>query len=60
MVTIVIGHVTGVYLITVIGNLVFIQTQLDVNLEGYLEGRLDVSSVIKVYQRYVLFFLFSN
>jgi hypothetical protein len=45
MVTIVINHVTGVYLIPVKKNLVSVQTHLDVNLDGNMDSR----SVIKVY-----------
>ena len=49
MVSIVINHVMGAYPILVIGNLVFAQIHLDVNLEGCLMGRMNVWSVIQVY-----------
>ena len=42
LVSIAINHVTGVYQNPVIGNLVFVQIRLDVNLEGCLESRMDV------------------
>jgi len=45
MVTIVINHVTGVYLIPVIKNRVSVQIQLDVNLDGSMYS-LDCRSVI--------------
>jgi hypothetical protein len=45
MVTIVINHVTGVYLITVIRKMVSVQIQLDVSLEDSIDSR---GSVIKV------------
>ena len=45
MVTIVINHVMGVYLIPVIKNMVSVQIQLDVKLEDSMDSR---GSVIKV------------
>ena len=48
MVSIVINHVMGAYPILVIGNLVFAQIHLDVNLEGCLMGRMNAWSVIQI------------
>ena len=45
MATIVINHVTDVYLIPVITNMVSVQIQLDVNLDGSMYS-LDSRSVI--------------
>jgi hypothetical protein len=58
MVSIVINHVMGAYPIIVIGNLVFAQIHLDVNLEGCLMGRMHVWSVIQVYARDMVPFFF--
>jgi hypothetical protein len=45
MISIVINHVMGVYLMTVIRNMVFAQIHLDVSLDG----SMDIRNVIKVY-----------
>jgi hypothetical protein len=42
MVTIVINHVMGVYLIPVIWNMVSVQIQLDVNLDGSTAAQIAV------------------
>ena len=42
MVTIVIRHVTGVYLIPVIRNMVSVQIRLDVNLDGSTAAQIAV------------------
>jgi hypothetical protein len=42
MVTIVINHVMGVYLIPVIRNMVSVQIQLDVNLDGSTAAQIAV------------------
>jgi hypothetical protein len=50
MVTIVINHVTGVYLIPVTKNMVSVQIHLDVNLDG----NMDRQSVIYVCSRLII------
>jgi len=45
MISIVIHHVMGVYLMAVIRNMVFVKIHLDVSLDG----SMDIRNVIKVY-----------